>query len=690
MRLFISDNCWDEIIALPKKIQTRVKDFQKKFKENPYSHNINLEKISTFKDSSLRTARVNDEFRAIIGVLPGEEYCLLHIDHHDEAMAWAKNKKFVWNNYLNSFQIVPVVEFEGLKKDATSKESEETDNGAFSVYSDEQLLKIGVPEESLDIVREIKDMNNLDSKQDLLPEDVFEHLFYLCDNDMTIEEIIAEIEAGKGEERGSANNKRRFVEISGDSDLESIIDGDIEKWQIFLHPSQRMLVEGDFKGTVKVTGGGGTGKTVAALHRLKKLSENAENESILFTSYTKTLIDNIKERLVPLGVNMPAIVVDNIDGIAMTLGKKYGLLDNINVNLDYDSVKRVWQDVAEDNLSEFSADFLATEYADIIAYNNIKTEAEYKKVSRIGRGKAISPKQRKQIWAMTEDFKERRKQAGMIDRGDLFNLLSDYLNSNDEHPFQYVIADEIQDFSNPELRFLRSLVKEGRNDLFLVGDPYQRIYNTKGINFTSAGINIRGKRSRRLKINYRTTEEIKRSATALVKGLNYDDFDGEEETLRGYLSLMHGERPEYLIFGSREEEISFIIETIKKCRASKLDYKDIALACQFKDALRPYQSALHNAGIPYKNIKGNGSKDGVVLSTFHRMKGLEFKVVILADMNEKTFNFIPQSIDQTDAKAMRMYDQSRRSLMYVAITRAMLRVIITGIGSKSEMLERTL
>lgn len=690
MRLFISDNCWDEIIALPKRIQTRVKEFQKKFKENPYSHNINLEKISTFKDSSLRTARVNDEYRAIIGVLPGEEFCLLHIDHHDEAMAWAKNKKFVWNDYLNSFQIVPVIDADERESNTSTEDSKESSKGVFAEYTDEQLLKIGVPKESVVLVREIKDMNDLDSKQNLLPEDVFEHLFYLCDNDMTIDEIIAEIEAGKGEERGSANNKRRFVEITGDTDLENIIDGDIQKWQIFLHPSQRMLVEGDFKGTVKVTGGGGTGKTVAALHRLKKLSEEAETDSVLFTSYTTTLIDNIKERLIPLGVDMPAVIVDNIDGVAITLGKKYGLLDNMNVNLDYDSVKRVWQEVAEDNLSEFSADFLVTEYADIIAYNNIKTEAEYRKVSRIGRGKAISPKQRKQIWALTEDFRERRKNAGVIDRSDLFNLLSDYLVSKEERPFKHVIADEIQDFSNPELRFLRSLVKEGSNDLFLVGDPYQRIYNTKGINFTAVGINVRGKRSRRLKINYRTTEEIKRSATALVKGLNYDDFDGETETLGGYLSLMHGARPEYNVFGSREEELSYITETIQKCHDAGLNYRDIVLACQFKDSLRTYQSALHNAGIPYKNIKGTGHKEGVVLSTLHRMKGLEFKVVLLADVNEKTFNFVPQSIDQTDAKAMRMYDQSRRSLMYVAITRAMQRVIITGVGSKSEMLERTL
>lgn len=687
MRLFISDNCWDEIIALPKKIQLLIKDFQRSFKENLYSHNINLERMTQFKDQSLRAARVNDEYCAIIGVLPGDECCLLHIDHHDEAIDWAKNKKFIWNEYVSAFQIVPVVEAAEISDAQEPQLTEAPGCGLFNQITDEQLLRIGVPHESLSIVHGIKDMNDLDAKQYLLPEDVFERLFCLLDGDMTINEIIDDIEAGKADERNSANNKCRFVEISGDNDLEEIIDGDIQKWQIFLHPSQRILVESNFKGTVKVTGGGGTGKTVAALHRLKKLCENAANKSVLFTSYTTTLVDNIRERLTPLGVNMEAAVVDNIDAVAIELGKQFGLLDRVSVNLDYDAVKAVWRNVAEDNLSEFSADFLASEYADIIAFNNIKSEADFRKVSRIGRGKAVSPKQRKAIWSMVEDFRKRRSDAGIIDRSDLFNLLADYLNDNRIRPFRHVIADEIQDFSNPELRFLRSLVEEGSNDLFLVGDPFQRIYNTKGINFTVAGINVRGKRSRRLKINYRTTEEIKRTATALVKGIEYDDFDGEQEYLNGYLSLMHGQRPEYRTFASREEEIAYIIAVIRDCVKAGMDYNDIVLGCRFKDALRTYQTALHDMGIPYRNINGAGTKKEVALSTLHRMKGLEFKVVIIADVNDRTFNYVPQSIDQTDILAMRSLEQSRRSLMYVAITRAMQRVVLTGIGSKPDTLK---
>lgn len=686
MRLFISDNCWDVIIDLPKHVQGKIKDFQKKFKENPFSHNINLEKIKNFKDSSMRTARVSDEYRAVIGVLPGDEYCLLHIDHHDEAMDWAKNKKFVWNDYVGSFQIVPVIET--VQESASEYEVKEKNKTSlpFENFKEEELLMIGVPEELLSLVKGIVDMNDLDSKHNLLPEDVFERLFYLIDEDMTLHEIIEEIEAGKGNEREGANNRMRFVEITDDKDLEAMIDESPEKWQIFLHPSQRLLVEGNYKGAVKVSGGGGTGKTVAALHRLKRLSENGETAGVLYTSYTKALISNIENRIKSLGINPKSVVLDNIDMVAYNLADDYDLLKGKEINLNYDDTKKIWRKLAEENLSEFSADFLASEYADIISYNNIKTEEQYKKVSRIGRGKPISPKQRKEIWKLIESFRNLRDSQGIVERIDLFNIVSDYLNENNIRPYKHVIADEIQDFSNPELRFLRSLVAEGENDLFLVGDPYQRIYNTKGINFSAAGINIKGKRSKRLKINYRTTEEIKRTATALVNGYDYDDFDGENESLKGYLSLMHGEKPIYKIFPSRDEEIEFIINKIKEFHNAGINYREMTIGCQYKDSLKRFQTALHNSGIPYKNLSGKGDNDGVVLSTLHKLKGLEFKIVFIADVDSESFDYVPWNIDKTDKKAMKMYEQSKRSLLYVAITRAMQRVIITGVGKKPEAL----
>ena len=695
MRLFLGDTCWEKLFLLPKKVQKKVVEFQDKFKKNPHGHAINLEPIAGFKDGNMRTARIGDDYRAIIGLLPNDDYCLLYVDHHDEAMQWARNKRFERNKMTGTIQVVPILTT--AEPASTVSATETSQPLPFAAYSDEQLLKIGVPENLLALVRGIRDLEDLDKNEDNLPADVFEHLFDLLD-EKNIDQIIAEIEEGRhaSDDAQNANNKSHFIEITGENELEKYLDGDFEKWQIFLHPTQRVLVESDYKGSVKVTGGGGTGKTVAALHRLKRLSEGAPRKSILYTTYTKALIRNVRQKIRNLHVNEDACVIDNIDGLLSEVASKYGIkpkgwnvLDYIKVDYGKTKNQEIWEDIVDNNLTAFDADFLYQEYLDVIAYNNITDLKAYLRQPRRGRSKALSVKQRMEIWKLVEMYVAEKKEQHYFDRSELFNITANYLNDNGIHPFAHIIADEIQDFSNPELRFLRALTPEGPNDLFMVGDPYQRIYNNRQINFSSVGINVRGKRSRRLKVNYRTTEEIKRQAVSVVKGCAYDNFDGEAEKLDGYVSLMHGPQPEYNVYPSPQEEQNAVLKFIKECHEGGISYKDIAIANPRRDGLRDFQSSLHISGIPYKNLENsdNGDVDGIVLSTMHNMKGLEFKVVIITGINHNSFPSKPYNWNGMDKREQTNHMMNQRSLMYVAITRAMQKVLITGVGEKSELLK---
>lgn len=695
MRLFLGDTCWEKLFLLPKKVQKKVVEFQDKFKKNPHGHAINLEPIAGFKDGNMRTARIGDDYRAIIGLLPNDDYCLLYVDHHDEAMQWARNKRFERNKMTGTIQVVPILTT--AEPASTVSATETSQPLPFAAYSDEQLLKIGVPENLLALVRGIRDLEDLDKNEDNLPADVFEHLFDLLD-EKNIDQIIAEIEEGRNasDDAQNANNKSHFIEITGENELEKYLDGDFEKWQIFLHPTQRVLVESDYKGSVKVTGGGGTGKTVAALHRLKRLSEGAPRKSVLYTTYTKALIRNVRQKIRNLHVNEDACVIDNIDGLLSEVASKYGIkpkgwnvLDYIKVDYGKTKNQEIWEDIVDNNLTAFDADFLYQEYLDVIAYNNITDLKAYLRQPRRGRSKALSVKQRMEIWKLVEMYVAEKKEQHYFDRSELFNITANYLNDNGIHPFAHIIADEIQDFSNPELRFLRALTPEGPNDLFMVGDPYQRIYNNRQINFSSVGINVRGKRSRRLKVNYRTTEEIKRQAVSVVKGCAYDNFDGEAEKLDGYVSLMHGPQPEYNVYPSPQEEQNAVLKFIKECHEGGISYKDIAIANPRRDGLRDFQSSLHISGIPYKNLENsdNGDVDGIVLSTMHNMKGLEFKVVIITDINHNSFPSKPYNWNGMDKREQTNHMMNQRSLMYVAITRAMQKVLITGVGEKSELLK---
>ena len=695
MRLFLGDTCWEKLFLLPKKVQKKVVEFQDKFKKNPYGHAINLEPIAGFKDGNMRTARIGDDYRAIIGLLPNDDYCLLYVDHHDEAMQWARNKRFERNKMTGTIQVVPILTT--AEPASTVSATETSQPLPFAAYSDEQLLKIGVPENLLALVRGIRDLEDLDKNEDNLPADVFEHLFDLLD-EKNIDQIIAEIEEGRNasDDAQNANNKSHFIEITGENELEKYLDGDFEKWQIFLHPTQRVLVESDYKGSVKVTGGGGTGKTVAALHRLKRLSEGAPRKSILYTTYTKALIRNVRQKIRNLHVNEDACVIDNIDGLLSEVASKYGIkpkgwnvLDYIKVDYGKTKNQEIWEDIVDNNLTAFDADFLYQEYLDVIAYNNITDLKAYLRQPRRGRSKALSVKQRMEIWKLVEMYVAEKKEQHYFDRSELFNITANYLNDNGIHPFAHIIADEIQDFSNPELRFLRALTPEGPNDLFMVGDPYQRIYNNRQINFSSVGINVRGKRSRRLKVNYRTTEEIKRQAVSVVKGCAYDNFDGEAEKLDGYVSLMHGPQPEYYVYPSPQEEQNAVLKFIKECHEGGISYKDIAIANPRRDGLRDFQSSLHISGMPYKNLENsdNGDVDGIVLSTMHNMKGLEFKVVIITGINHNSFPSKPYNWNGMDKREQTNHMMNQRCLMYVAITRAMQKVLITGVGEKSELLK---
>jgi hypothetical protein len=684
----------EKLFDLPKAIQKKVLEFQKKFRENSTSEAIHFEPIKEFKDPNLRTARIDLKYRIIIRVPDsGDSYYLLWVDNHDEAMDWAKNKIFQWNENTQTAQIFTAPE----NTPETSIETPIKDLTLFSGYSKEQLILVGVPDTLIELVKSIKTLDELGEAEKYLPPDAFENLFYISEG-LNINLLIAEINEGKtsstniDDQIKSANNKRSFVEVD-DKLMNDIINGDLYKWQIFLHPSQRYLVDTNFKSSVKVTGGAGTGKTVVSLHRLKNLStqpDDGDSRKVVFTTFTNALTTNLISLAKKLDVNFSKVQIANIDTLARELAIEYKLIEKSTRILDFylsKSSEELWDEVLEQTLTEFDTAFLCAEYQNVILYNNINELDSYLKVSRIGRVKPLTRKQKMEIWAVIESYNSMKHEQKYLDRMELFNIVSNYFKSSHLHPFKNVIADEIQDLSNVELRFLRSLVEQKGNDLFLVGDPYQKIY-ARQINFSSVGISIKGTRSKQLRINYRTSEEIKRLAISAVKEINYDDFDGETEKLNGYLSLFHGEKPTYKIFKTKTEEIDSIIENIKNLRESGLQYCEIAIGFRTKDSLKELKTTLHKLKIPYADNTNSSSNDttGIILSTFHSLKGLEFKAVFLSDVNNRTCPLFFAKLNQFDDKQKEEYFKSERALMYVAISRAINILHITGTGVKSELI----
>jgi mRNA-degrading endonuclease RelE of RelBE toxin-antitoxin system len=687
IQLFIHDSFFDSFSVLPRQIQKKTREFLKKFKENPKSPAINYEKINTFKDQSLRTVRIDGKYRAIVQAPEnGDGYHLLWVDNHDEAMDWAKNKTFAWNKETQGFQL-----FEQPEEPVAIIPKSEKSKMLFEFLSDDNLISIGTPQQSIDLVRTFKTIEELNSHKNNLPSDVYEYLFYLAEG-ISLEEILEDISAGKEDKNPmqSSNALKHAFIVTDDSQLEEILNGSFEKWKIFLHPSQRALAYRDYNGPVKVTGGAGTGKTVCALHRAKYLIDKAGvfDQPILFTTYTKSLTQYLEETIKSLGISNDQVVINNIDKLIFDLANnpEYKIFKTKVGYFTPEQEKEIWIKAIEKHASPFDVDFFYLEYNEIILPQNITSLDAYLTASRVGRNTRIGRCDKLEIWKIIGDFQKQKE--GNYSKLELCNLLSAFFSKQKVKPYSYLICDEIQDFSTPELSLLRSLVEERENDMFLVGDPFQNIYK-KSLNFAKSGIIVKGRRSRKLKINYRTTEEIKGLAMKVVSNLSVDDFDGNEENLKGYLSLMHGNKPSYDIFLTPEAEDKFVLEKLTSFIAEGLiQPNEICVCSRTNSGLDDIKRLLNKANIKYLDLSSSKKNvTSVNVSTFHNMKGHEFKIVIAKGMSDSTVPFKHVNYQNWSDKEKASYDQQERSLYYVVFSRAIQQVIITGVGEKSSWIK---
>lgn len=680
VKLFIHDSFLSSFADLPKKIQKKTRSFMEKFKEDPTSSAINYEKISTFSDQSLRTVRIDQKYRAIVQAPNnGNGYHLLWVDNHDEAMDWAKSKVFEWNENIQSFQM--------YNRPEEIKEVEPKRELLFDQYTNEDLTAIGIPHSLLGLVKKIGSTEELEQKQNNLPIDAYEYLYYLAQG-ISLDEILEEINSGKSsdDEEYSANAQKHVYALTEDDDLEAILSGDFEKWKIFLHPSQRELAYKDFNGSVKVTGGAGTGKTVTAIHRAKYLAGKLDifQKPVLFTTFTTSLTKYLKHIAADLGISNEYLFIQNFDKLIVELAKddQFGIMESGDGYINSSQERELWQEVIEYHPSRFDETFLMDEYNDVILRNRVNTPEVYLKTSRVGRNVRIGRKDKLEVWNLVQEFQKRK--GANFTKLELCSALISALEEKQDKPFSHVICDELQDFSQLELSLMRALVEERENDMFLVGDPFQNIYG-KQINFSKSGINVRGRRSRKLKVNYRTTEEIRKEAIKVIEPEQFENFDGEEESTNGYISLMHGIDPEYQVFEIPEEEDHFVMAKVNELlHEDDSSPSEICLSGRTNKVVDQIKHLLHKNDLKYQDLNSQKEiKNSIKVSTFHDLKGHEFKFLFVVGVSEDNVPLRHQAFHQYDDKQREEYIKQERSLYYVVFSRAIQGLWITGVGEKS-------
>ncbi len=632
-------------------------------------------------------------------------FILIYIGSPDEVRKWRTGHRIIWNSEIQELQISKTFKLAGIAPEPQETAPEpapadvpapagvtaaEAKSDLLKNLSDNELVWLGVPGEQFDLVRGFTCLSALQKYEEVFADGVFERLRDIITESDTAENIIFElrqslVKDGDITSQISENPQaRRHICSCDDPVISAFFSSNdaenFDKWTAFLHPSQTKYVTRSFKGAFKLTGGAGTGKTVVALHRMKWLAGKYDKTNILYLTFTNELSNNISVLKTKIGCHSSRCENKNIDSLLNRLGYSYKILEkNTRILYSADDRKELMNEaMSREHFSlGKSASFLLQEYDQVILAGGIESEQDYFKARRTGRGSdKLSRLDKSEIWRVIEKYNEIKDNRNCVDHLELYALVTEMLEevSDGMKPYQHVIVDEFQDLGNTELKFVRALVPKGENDIFLVGDPYQKIYSGARINFSKCGIDIRGQ-SRQLKINYRTTDEIRDKAVSVVKTLQVDDGNEGVESLKGYFSVMHGERPRYVFFDTEEEEYSHIVETMKELLASD-DYRKWALCVTTprKDNLLKITNALENMGIevdPDDRKKGNGIKPGhVYVKTMHEVKGLEFGAVLISGISSSEMGYSKQPTDKF------------RSLVYVALTRAVRFAEITGHGSK--------
>lgn len=707
-QLAFANSFWESYDLLEKPVRAGVRKAMQKFQqltvpELQADKGLHLESVEKARDPRMRTIRINSFWRGVV-LAPddgSDVFLLVNVVPHDDAYTWAAKRLYTTNSATRALEVRNVVAIEQLTPQL-EKAAAAAPSLLFARYSDTVLRELGLDDQVLRAVRTVIDKPQLEAFGTLLPEDQFEVLQYLAEG-FGPEEVYRDVVAvrrpvatgpdpDESLAAAIANTTSRITLVTGPEELSDILEKPFAAWRVFLHPSQRRVAyRVSYGGPVQVTGGPGTGKTVAALHRVKHLLGRSADTRVLLTTYTNALAAALRENL-SLLLDGDEELLERVD-VTTVNAYAHGIvtrLDGKSPSPVGDREERqVWQRVVKKLALPWTEQFLAQEYRHVVLAQDLRTVDDYLAASRRGRGSALSPSRREQLWPAVELFetmlRERKGTTYLKVCARAAELLAASSPTHD-----HVVVDEAQDLHPAQWRVLRGAVAPGSDDLFITGDPHQRIYDSR-VSLGSLGIAVTG-RTHRLRLNYRSTEEILTWSTGLLSPVTVEDLGGDgHDTLAGYRSLLRGRRPHTAGHGSEQEEVTALVARVQDWIAQGIRPAEIGVCARFNVLLDKAYDKLATAGVPVVRVRDNpgADVDGVRLATMHAMKGLEFRCVAVLGVTAGALPFdrevTPASVDglQHESDLLR-----ERCLLFVACTRAREALAVSWSGAASPFLLR--
>lgn len=478
----------------------------------------------------------------------------------------------------------------------------------------------------------------------------------------------------------------------GPPELAEALTAPFDEWRLTLHPDHLRFAEGHFHGSAQFTGGPGTGKTVLALRRAAHLAErNAaarpeqSHESILLTTHNRTLAQTLADRLdqlLPDPRVRSRVRVATIDGLAHSVVQSHTSTSPRLIGRD--ELAQRWRAIALADGIPFSGRFLVDEWEQVLLAQNLALLPEYIRSERSGRVQHLAPEHRRQVWETL------RRYVGAMRIEGLWacpQLAAEAARVLDLHGplFQHVVVVESQDLHPTQWRMLRAAVPEGTDDLFLVGDPRQRITEHR-VSLASLGIHVRG-RSHRLRVAYRITQEIlDRSAPILGPRADRGASD-EDGTFFGDRSLLRGPAPVIRGCGSRTEEYTAMGDQVRAWLEAGVAPAEIAVAGRNQWVVRNAAKELEARDVRTTTLENTSDHPAVRLGTMHRLQGQEFRCVIMVGVSD---HLLPPKAAieaaEGDQVALEHTVQQERTLLFAACTRARDSLYVSYVGSPSRLI----
>ena len=691
MNFLIADTFTDSLARLTGEEQKATKTTAFDLQLNPANPSMNFHRIDKSKDKNFWSVRVSSDIRLIVH--KSESSILLcYVDHHDKAYDWTSKRKLETHPRTGAAQLIEIRETvqEVIVPTYVQAEIDLTPTPTpaikplFTNITDDELFGYGVPAEWLGDVKNATE-DSLLILCDHLPAEAAEALLELATGGKPRVPSPTVVTTSPFDHPDA---QRRFRVMTNVDELQQALDYPWEKWTVFLHPEQRQWVERSYNGPARVSGSAGTGKTIVALHRAAYLARTNPNARILLTTFNGALAIALHTKLKRLLSNEPRLAeridVYSLNAIGLRLYKSH-------IGPSTIASREIICELLNDAAialggQKFGIHFLITEWDQVVDAWQLQSWEAYRDVARLGRKTRLPEAHRILLWAIFERVREGLQERNLITHAELFTSLAASLSLSKNVVFDYAVVDEAQDISVSHLKFFAALAGSRPNALFFAGDLGQRIFQ-QPFSWSALGVDIRG-RSRTLRVNYRTSHQIRTQADRLL-GPMVNDVDGNVENRSDTISVFNGPLPKIFSFKSEDEEIYAVGNWILECVKVGILHHEIGVFIRSESQLNRAESAVRIAGLPFRILDEHvETANGYIsISTMHLAKGLEFRAVAVMACDDEIIP-LQKRIETVgdEADLQEVYD-TERQLLYVACTRARDHLLVTSVEPASEFID---